>query len=276
MERGAFILVLSILMMVISNSLIHSLSCNYSSSTILFYKSLIAFLTLILLHPSIKYWKKELLHASFWPNFLRAIVGSLGVLSFIYSVKCLPLADVSALSLTSSLFSAIGGYIFLKENKTTRKNISLILGFIGACIIIEPHFRENFILYLFPLFSSLCFASSALLARYLAVRNQEMVTSFFLFSVMLFIATPLGMGMPEQSGDLIILCGIGVLYALSQFLYVKSYVYAETSYLAPFKFLKVPFHLIAGLLFFQEIPCFQSLLGSIIITLSILFISKKY
>lgn len=274
-HKGAYILLFSILIMTIGNSFVHYLSCHYASWTIMFYKSFWAMVVLLLTRIKQPGFFSSIRHSSFKPNIIRALVGSLGVILWIRSVQCLPLRDVSALSLTSSFFSAFGGYLLYKEPMNRYKNIGLLIGFIGAYIIIHPHFKQKEWLYIFPLLSAFCFGISALLARYLAKRDQEHVTSFYLFLTMIFISAPYGAQLGMTASDFLILMMIGVTYGVSQLLYVKSYVYAETSYLAPVKYMKVPLHLLAGLIFFQEIPTIESLIGIVILLIALSYASKS-
>ncbi|CAO5680339.1 MAG: Riboflavin transporter [Holosporales bacterium] len=241
----------------------------------MFYKSFWAFIVLLLTRVNQPAFFKSIRHSSFKPNIIRALIGSVGVILWIRSVQCLPLRDVSALSLTSSFFSAFGGYLLYKEPMNRYKNIGLLIGFLGACIIIHPHFKQKEWLYLFPLLSAFCFGISALLARYLAKRDQEHVTSFYLFLTMVIVSAPYGAQFNIPMTDLFILMAIGISYGISQLLYVKSYVYAETSYLAPVKYIKVPLHLLAGLLLFQEIPTVESLVGIAILFLALSYASKS-
>jgi S-adenosylmethionine uptake transporter len=273
---GGFILIISIVSMSIGNSFVHSLSTKYSAFSILFYKSIFALLLLLILQPSLSDFKKGLVASKPLYNVLRAIIGTLGVLLWIPSVQNLTLHEVSALSLTSSFFSAFGGYLFLKEKSTYQKNIALVIGFIGAYIIIHPHFEEGNWLYILPLGSALCFGASGVLARILALQDQEYITSFYLFGTMILVSLPFGLIIPATVNDGLILGCIGILYGASQILYVKAYKYGEASYLAGYKFLKVPLHSFFGVLFFMEIPSTFSILGTVVIIFSLILSSTSF
>lgn len=273
-HKGVAILVLSILAMTAGNCFVHGLSCKYSSWTILFYKSLWALVLLLVTRSSYKKFFLDVKHASIKLNMARALFGCLGGILWIRSVQCLPLQDVSALGLTSSFFSAFGGYILFKEKSNHYKNIGLFIGFLGAYIIIHPHFKNEEWLYIFPLLSAFCFGVSALLARFLATHDQEATTSFYLFVTMLVVSIPFGFGWPNGILDACFLMMIGLCYGVSQILYVKAYSYAEASYLASFKYIKVPLHMLAGFLFFTELPNFSSLLGIFILISALIYSSR--
>lgn len=207
------------------------------------------------------------------PLIIRTCFGIIGVFTWILSVQNIPLSSASTLSLTSSFFSAIGGYLFLKETASWIKHISIVLGFCGAVFIISPHFSQGNFLYFLPLLSALCFGISSTLTRHLAKYESEWAISFYLFSAMALCALPFGARLPHTIADFFILLCIGALYAMSQFLFVRAYKYAEASYLAPFKFLKPPLHMIVGFIFFKEVLDIYDLIGFMMIALSLKLLS---
>ncbi|CAO5682902.1 MAG: Riboflavin transporter [Holosporales bacterium] len=272
---GGFILVLSMIFMSFGNGFLHFLSTKYAPFSVLFYKSFFALFVLLFFLRSFDALKKTICTSFLKYNILRALVGTLGVLLWIPSVQHLALQEVSALSLTSSFFSAFGGYVLLKEKTTIRKNLCLIFGFLGAYIILHPHFETKNWFYILPIASAFCFGLSAVLARYLALKNQEYTTSFYLFLTMIGISFPFGFVIPSSFKDAVFLGCIGIFYGMAQILYVKAYRYAEASHLAQYKFLKVPLHTLWGVLFFCEVPTFFSILGTIIIICALFLTSIR-
>jgi len=268
---GGVLLCASILSAVLSNSLVHFLGAKYSTITILFYKSIVGFICLAVAFyddvQSITCVKR------IKPLMIRTCVGIIGVFAWILSVQNIALSSASTLSLTSGFFSALGGYIFLKEETSWIKNTSIVLGFCGAVFVISPHFSQGNLFYCLPLLSALCFGISSTLTRYLARDESEWAISFYLFSVMALCALPFGARLPHSITDFFILLCIGFLYAVSQFLFVRAYKYAEASYLAPFKFLKPPLHMIVGFFFFKEVLDIYDLIGFTMIALSLKLIS---
>lgn len=264
---GGILLCLSILFAVLSNSLVHSLGSKYSTVTILFYKSIVGCICLAVAFSgdiqAITHVKR------IKPLMIRTFVGIIGVFVWILSVQNIALSSASTLSLTSGFFSALGGYIFLKEQTSWIKNTSIILGFCGAVFIISPHFSQGNLFYFLPLLSALCFGISSTLTRYLARDESEWAISFYLFATMSLCALPFGARLPHSVTDFFILICLGAMYAISQFLFVRAYKYAEASYLAAFKFSKPPLHMIVGLVFFKEMLDVYDLIGFTMIVLSL-------
>jgi uncharacterized membrane protein len=93
---------------------------------------------------------------------------------------------------------------------------------------------------------------------------------------MLFFAlASLKVTSPENMPDFWILAIIGVSYGLSQLMYVRAYTYDETSYLANFKFLKVPLHACMAFIFFAEFPTYTTLIGFLVIVSALILLVYK-
>lgn len=265
------ILCASIFFAVLSNSLVHLLGSTYPTITILFYKSIVGCVCLTTAFYNNIPFITRITHVQ--PLIIRTSIGIVGVFTWILSVQNIPLSAASTLSLTSSFFSALGGYLLLKEATSWMKNISIVLGFCGAVFIISPHFSQGNFFYFFPLLSALCFGISSTLTRHLTKHESEWAISFYLFTAMALCSLPFGVKLPYSITDSFILFSIGILYALSQFLFVRAYKYAEASYLAPFKFLKPPVHIIIGFFFFKEALDLYDLIGFLMIILSLKLLS---
>ena len=72
--------------------------------------------------------------------------------------------------------------------------------------------------------------------------------------------------------SLVILVLIGALSSFQQFFIALSHRLAPASLLAPFRYLSVPFGIIAGIMVFGEMLTFEIVVGSIVIVLSSVFI----
>jgi len=70
--------------------------------------------------------------------FLRCIVGLSAMLTGFWSLIHLPLAQAVALGFTTPLFVTIFAVLFLGETVRARRWSAVIIGFLGALIIIKP------------------------------------------------------------------------------------------------------------------------------------------
>ena len=82
-----------------------------------------------------------------WPKnlsiqFARSIFLFLSTVLFFYAISILPLADSLTLMFVSPILVTLLASIILKEKVGFRRWIAVILGFIGALIVIRPGFKE--------------------------------------------------------------------------------------------------------------------------------------
>lgn len=271
---GALWLVASIIFASVGNSFVHYLGKGYSNLHIIFFKSIITFCILATIQ-LVRSPKRFMHSTQVCYQILRGAIGFTGVWFWVESLKSLPLSDASALSLTSALISAVGGYLIFKERVTWQKNIALLIGFLGVLIILKPR-CACLGAYVLPLLSASAFAASALLAKHVMKRDGAITTTLYLTLTMGFISSVFSWGSVAASPlphDVVPLILIGVCYAVSQVTFVKAYQLAEASFLAPLKFLKFPLHTLWGICFFFEIPSITTLLGVLFIVIgsSLLF-----
>lgn len=109
---------------------------------------------------------------------LHAIRGSIQIfamLSFFTALSISPMAKVSAMSFSAPLFATLGAVIFLGERIKSRRIMALILGFIGAMIILRPGVVELDTGMLLVLGSSAIWACAMLIIKVLS-RTDSSVT----------------------------------------------------------------------------------------------------
>lgn len=202
--------------------------------------------------------------------FLRCLLGFLGVVTVFYANNHLPLADAQILQKLNPFFVILTAVLFLGERMTTRRLVTILAGFIGAAIIIDPSGNFN-------LFPSLVGVSSALFAglAYAMIRNlsgrvQGMVIIFW-FSLFSFIAAAplmlLNFVSPTVT-ELFFLVMIGVFAAFGQYFITKSYITTEASKVTLYDYTGVVVSPILGFFIFSEQLKLNTLIGTIIIIAS--------
>jgi len=263
---GALLLMLFGILSTTSNSLTHGLSGNLAPSQVLFLKSAFAclFMVLGLRSRLFQTFKTALLP---W-HLLKALLGALGNWFFIHALLHTSLAQVSALSLTSALFTSLGGWFIFKEKLRGLSILSLALGFMGSYYILQDKAINLASGDISPLLSALCFSISSLLIKKLATKDSATtILVYLLFFMMLFSALPAFQNwQPVDLQNVGMILAIAGLYVLMQRALVNAYINAEASYLAPFKFARFPLSIASGILFFGEIPELKTWAGGILIT----------
>jgi drug/metabolite transporter (DMT)-like permease len=81
--------------------------------------------------------------------------------------------------------------------------------------------------------------------------------------------------LPATPRDIMILVLIGVLSSFQQFFIAFSHKLTPASLLAPLRYLSIPFGIVAGILFFDEVMSVAVLAGSGVVVASSIFILRR-
>lgn len=202
---------------------------------------------------------------------LKGACGALGNWAWISAVQYLPLAESSALSITSAFFTSLGGMLFFKEKFHLKAWVAIVIGFLGVLLILHPS-QKIFSYYAFlPILSALFFSASSLFVKRLSKEDSSQTTLIYLLSFMAMFAlfsqihTPWVLPSLSETPKLAV---IGCSYVITQICLIEAYTYAHTSFLAPFKYARFPVNIFTGVLFFAEIPPLTTLFGGGVILLS--------
>lgn len=201
----------------------------------------------------------------------RGIFGTLGLLSFFYSIDRLYLADANMLNRLSPFFVIIFAAIFLKEKIKSYQVLSLMIAMLGVVAIIKPSFNfQESLPAMIGLMSGVFAGAAYVYVSYLG-NKESTYTIVFYFSfistiVSLVLIIPIFV-MPTIL-ELIILIGAGITAAIGQFLLTYAYKYAPAGEVSIYNYTNVVFSGILGVLFFFEMPDIFSILGYVLIVLA--------
>lgn len=212
-------------------------------------------------------WILKYRPASWVPSHLgmhlfRVITSALGIITWYFVLRYMPLAEAVALSVIGPLFGVIGAKWLLGEKFGLTRAVTIVLTLVGACFLLQPaHALEanmnNQLGLVFLLISTLSFAMAKLATRRLAQYGEtamSLTTYLFLMIVPVsFLPAALDWVTPELV-HLPWLLLAGGLTALAVYCVSNALVYAEVSFLAPFDICQFILNTIVGYLAFMELP----------------------
>lgn len=186
----------------------------------------------------------------------RVCCGVAGVAGVFVAVQHLPVADVTAISFSSPLFTLVVAALVLKEAVSGRRWLAAAVGFTGVLVIVQPGTTAFAPASLIALATAVIIGIEMAIIRRLARQDTPMMivlSSNTLGSI-------LGLGLaaavwvwptPAQWPFLI---AVGSLTMLGQLLYARASSLGEASLVAPFTYASILFATIYGLAFFDEVP----------------------
>lgn len=209
-----------------------------------------------------------------WLLGLRGITDAGAMLAFFTALSLAPLATVTALSFTAPLFATILAIPILREVVGLRRALSVVVGFIGALVVIRPG-GEGLVTAgaAFALLST-CFWGLALCLIKLLSRTETSVAITFWAATALipvtFVAALPHWQTPtlDQLGWLVLL---GALGTTGQLCLSQAMRLADATVVMPIDFTRLLWSALLGYLLFAERPDLATLVGGSLIFGSVVY-----
>jgi len=228
-------------------------------------------------------WRGELATALHTNNpfghFSRSAVGAFGMFLNFGALALLPLADATAISFATPIFSVVLAAIFLGEVIRVRRWSAVGVGFAGVIVMLWPFIGEyrdsNATLGAFlGLAGALVVAGAMTQVRHLS-RTESTSSLVFYFSItccLCGLATlPWGWAVPTP-WQLVLMVAMGLLGGIGQILVTESYRHAPASVVAPFSYTAMIYSIVIGYLWFGEVPEAIVLAGAAVVISAGLFV----
>ncbi|MCY4312773.1 MAG: DMT family transporter [Gammaproteobacteria bacterium] len=224
--------------------------------------------------------------SSLWLHAARGALLVAATLFFFSGLVYLPLADAISIFFVEPLMVTILSAIFLKETFGWRRLVAIVIGFIGALIIIRPTFAEIGWAAMYPVFAAVCFSFYILLTRKLVAREDPIQLQFYagMFGLAVCSALLIGTsGLEIRSLAVVqptlsewgLLCGLGLIGTVGHLLVVHAFKHAPVSVLAPFQYVEIIGSTILGLLLFGDFPDGATWVGILIIVSSGIYVFHR-
>ncbi|WP_262627046.1 DMT family transporter [Winogradskyella tangerina] len=202
---------------------------------------------------------------------VRGVLSFVSLALFFTVVQRIPLGSAVALRYTAPIFSVVLAYFFLKEKVKFWQWISLIIAVVGAFIMKGLDLRIDTYSFILIMLSALLVGAVFVIVRYLGNKEHflTIINYFMVFSIVgsLFFLNHWRMPL----GDEWIWIGlIGTLGLVGQVFFTKSFQMAETSLVAPLKYMELVYALIFGYVLFGETYSVWSIFGMILVVVGML------
>lgn len=230
------------------------------------------------------------------PVYFRAFMMTSCMFCFFSASPSLSLAQMAAGLYTYPIFVSILAVIVLKETIKFWRISALILGCLGAFLILEPWSEHFIILQLLPIMAGFFFACNIVLIRKYC-RKETVISLTLAVGVMFFISACLGIiifeflyhseflrvqapfvfiGWPKLTLIILIFSiSCSFLNVIGNILLAKAYQTAESSWLAPIDYSYLIFAAIWGKLLFDIWPTYLNIIGISFIAVSGMLIAWR-
>lgn len=206
----------------------------------------------------------------------RGTLLAVTTLLFFAAVRVLPLADAISIFFVEPLILTLLSAILLGESIGWRRLSAVVVGFLGAVVIVRPSYAIFGMNALLPLAAASCFALYLILTRRIATREHPTTMQFhagffgcLVMSMGLAVGAALGIeGLTPvwpSMRDWLLLALVGVVATVGHQMVVHAFRRAEAAILAPFQYLEIIGATFYGFVLFGDFPDSTTWLGVAII-----------
>ena len=199
---------------------------------------------------------------------IRGLYEVLTALFFFIALILLPISEVYTLLMTNPFFVTIFAFLFLKEKVGVRRWTAVIVGFIGVVVVINPQNLD---------FKAIFLTIRDIATKTLATKSNNVeitfITALLITIFAGFASLFFGYHVTLDETPHILISSVFVLFG---YLFsVMTVYYAPLSLTASARYSVIIFGIIFGYFILNEVPSSNMIFGSIIITLSGLFVIKR-
>ena len=187
---------------------------------------------------------------------------------FIVAISYVQLADAVAVSFVAPFFVTLLGAIILGERVGLRRWTAVVIGFLGALVVIRPGMGVIHPAVLLVAVAAVLFAFRQVFSRMLSRTDGAITTLAYTAiasGILLTVPLPLVWQTPEHLSQVILLISIGALAALAEFFMIKALEVAEAVIVAPVQYTLLLWGVMYGFLVFGQLPDLWTWVGATII-----------
>ena len=231
----------------------------------------------------ILFWRNELslTFKHFWLQLLRALAMATATFCFFIAVRYMPLADSIAIFFVEPIILTILSVLFLGEVVRLRRVTAIIIGFIGAVIIIRPQFSDVGLIAFLPLITAASFATYMVITRYFSEKISPVQMQFQMAIIIVPILSIFVLLFPNIGGlemtapnfyEWQLLIALGLVATGGHLLLVFAASKVQANLLAPFQYVEIIGATFLGFVVFGDVPTVHTLIGIILIVFSGLYL----
>ena len=219
----------------------------------------------------VREWKDRLVIA------IRSILEVIMTYTFLAALFNMNVANANAILQLIPLVVLLGSFAFLRQSPKAHEWVAVLVGCLGAVIIIRPGALDFNFFTIHALVAVFCLAARDLLTVRLNKKIPSNIVAFY-SALMLTLASFLLSKDPVYFGDLrnsFFILYTAIFVSIGYIASVAAMRFGDVTFVSPFRYTALLWATVMGFIFFKEIPKFTTLLGGSIIILAGVYIFYK-
>jgi len=276
-RRGILAMSLAMAFFIANDALVKQVSATLPGPQLIFIRGMMATTLVFIMAQAMGHLKnwRLMLNKRLW---IRGSVDAAASLAYLTAVFHLPLANATAINLSSPLFITVFAIVFFKEQVALQRGLLILLGFSGVLLVVQPS-SEGFNVYAWlAVLGTLLHATRDTLTRVIGLHVPAMLITL---STAVSVALAAGGIALTQTWTSVDSISLGLLFGASLFLSVAYYLVivamrsGEMSLVAPFRYSGLLFALLIGYVAWDEVPNFLGWAGIFLLAISGLLIIRS-
>ncbi|MBI5272414.1 MAG: DMT family transporter [Chlamydiia bacterium] len=275
---GVGICVIAYLFFATASSLVWNFRGKFPTVQILFIQTCVSLLCVLPL--SLRKGLKRLKTDHLSVHLMRDLFGIGSYYLYFLAIRDLNLVDATTLNYTAPFFVPIVWWIWMKQKVDPHVWWSIIIGFLGVALILNPTHQIFQLGFIYGLFAGIASSVSFCAIRILNLHKEPMSrTLFYYFSIGILITFPFALVSwvhPTPTEWIQAIC-VGIATAIAQILLTVAYRYGTASYLSPLGYTSVIYAGLSFWLIFGNPLTLRSIIGAAMIIVGgvMTFLLKK-
>lgn len=272
-RKAVALMVMAVGLFAIMDAVVKWMGQSYSTTQIVFFRSLFAFLPLSF------FIFRAGIGAALRVNdakthVLRSAVGLVAMFTFFYAYANMPLADAIAISFAAPIFVTALSVPLLGEKVGPRRWAAVLAGFVGVLIMVQPGPGLLQSVAIVPLIGVVFYALAAIYVRKLSHTDSPTSIVFYFTlacTVVSGVLLPFSWVTPSLA-DLMCLIAVGLIGGLAQITITQAFRHADVALVMPFEYTGMIWAAVLGFMFWGEIPGLNIWIGVAIVVAAGLYI----
>lgn len=205
-------------------------------------------------------------------NFSRVVLSFLAISIQFFTISNIQLAQVSTIGYLRPSIMSIFAYFILSEKQSKGRWLVLVIGFLSILLVFSPENKSIQLVALIALLGTCCGALSTIVQKYLSKSFSEiqLMAWYSLGISILSLPFCLYFWVDVSLKETLFMISTGLLATSAQYFYIRAFKLSQASFLAPIQYFHIIPVLIIGYVIFLEVPSIQTLIGALIIILSLI------
>jgi drug/metabolite transporter (DMT)-like permease len=210
-------------------------------------------------------------------QFINGVFFTLALFGWFWALPRLPLDLITAAGFTAQTFAVLGAIIFLGEKSERWRWGALVVGIIGALIIVRPGVDGVSPGVLAIIFSALCFAVAKILVKVITRTDPPDSVVFWQAFWVAVVAFPVALFFWETPNleQSIWIAAISIVTIMNHLAITWAIKLADIGVIEPISFTRLIWAAIVGYFLFGDIPNVFTLIGGAIVLASVVYIARR-